>query len=71
MSDLVGYPEARFAHNEAQLKLFLSPLSVASKFGPYVTNGRSNHNILDELILILRGIRIFFSFLFHFSMKYM
>ena len=40
---------------------------------PLVTNGLSHRYHLDESIFIFRGIRsiVFFSFLFHFSMKIM
>ena len=38
---------------------------------PLVTNGLSHPYHLDESIFILRGIRVDFSFLFHFSMKFM
>ena len=38
---------------------------------PLVTNGLSHPYHLDEFILILRGIGSDFSFLLHFSMKFM
>ena len=38
---------------------------------PLVTNGLSHHYHLDKSILIFRGIGSNFSFLFHFSMKFL
>ena len=40
-------------------------------FNPLVTNGLSHPYHIDESILIFRDIRSIFSFLFHFSMKFM
>ena len=40
-------------------------------FNPLVTNRLSHPYHLDESIVIFRGIRSIFSFLFHFSMKFM
>ena len=40
-------------------------------FNPLVANGISHPYHLDESTFIYRGIRSDFSFLFHFSMKFM
>ena len=37
---------------------------------PLVTNGLYHSDHLDEYIMIFRGVRSIFSFLFHFSMKF-
>ena len=41
------------------------------RFNPLMTNGFSHPYHLDESTFIFRGIRSIFSFLFHFSMKFM
>ena len=48
-------------------------LKDTGNFNPLVTNGLSHPYHLDESIFTIRGIRsiYFFSFLFHFSMKFM
>ena len=38
---------------------------------PYVTNGLSHPYHMDESISIFRGVSSIFSFLFHFSMKFL
>ena len=43
---------------------------ILSSVNPLVTNVLSHHYYLNESILILWGIRSNFSFLFHFSMKF-
>ena len=38
---------------------------------PYLTNGFSHHDQLDESTFIIRGVRSDFEFLSHFSMKFL
>ena len=38
---------------------------------PYVTNGHFHPSFLDESTFVFRGSRSNFSFLFHFSMKFL
>ena len=50
---------------------FLFSFTTNGAFNPLVTNGLSHPYHLDESTSICRGIRSNFSFLFHFSMKFL
>ena len=54
-----------------QFSIFSIFVYILESFNPLVANGLSNPYYLDESIFILSGVSSNFSFLSHFSMKFM